>query len=37
MVSRDYAQIFLDSLPPSTIRRAPLSEMAAAVREWLTD
>ena len=37
MVSRDYAQIFLDSLPPSTIQRAPLSEMAAAVREWLTD
>jgi DNA polymerase-3 subunit epsilon/ATP-dependent DNA helicase DinG len=37
MVSRDYAQIFLDSLPPSTIRRAPLSEMAAAVREWLAD
>jgi ATP-dependent DNA helicase DinG len=37
MVSRDYAQVFLDSLPPSAIQRAPLSEMAAAVRTWLTD
>lgn len=37
MVSRDYAQIFLDSLPPSAIQRAPLAEMASAVREWLTD
>ncbi|PJF42952.1 MAG: hypothetical protein CUN50_02195 [Candidatus Thermofonsia Clade 1 bacterium] len=35
MISRDYAQTFLDSLPPSQIVRAPLEQMAATVRSWL--
>ncbi|MCS6870606.1 MAG: hypothetical protein NZ571_04030, partial [Anaerolineae bacterium] len=37
MTSRDYAQTFLDSLPPSTIERAPLSEMATRVRAWFAN
>lgn len=35
MISRDYAQIFLDSLPPSSIQRAPLAELAKAAQAWL--
>ncbi len=37
MISRDYAQIFLDSLPPSTIRRAPLADLAGMARQWLAE
>ncbi|PJF32277.1 MAG: hypothetical protein CUN51_01220 [Candidatus Thermofonsia Clade 1 bacterium] len=37
MISRDYAQLFLDSLPPSMIERVPLTEMAQLVRTWLAD
>lgn len=35
MTSRDYGQTFLDGLPPSTIRRMPLAELASAARDWL--
>ncbi|MCE7945850.1 MAG: hypothetical protein DYG88_00310 [Chloroflexi bacterium CFX4] len=37
MTSRDYAQTFLDSLPPSTIRRAPLADLAGMARQWLAE
>lgn len=37
MITRDYAQLFLDSLPPSIIERAPLAELGKAARAWLND
>jgi ATP-dependent DNA helicase DinG len=36
MISKSYGQSFLDSLPVCTVRRAPMSELGAAAKEWLS-
>ncbi len=36
MISKSYGQAFLDSLPVCTVRRAPMAELGAAAREWLS-
>ncbi len=36
MISKSYGQAFLDSLPICTVRRAPMAELGAAAREWLS-
>jgi DNA polymerase-3 subunit epsilon/ATP-dependent DNA helicase DinG len=35
MTSKEYGQSFLESLPTCTIRRAPMSDLGAAAKEWL--
>ncbi len=35
VTSKDYGQVFLDSLPPCTVERAPLAELAASIKTWL--
>jgi ATP-dependent DNA helicase DinG len=32
---REYGQVFLDALPPCTVRHAPLSILGSEVRRWL--
>ncbi len=33
--SKSYGQLFLDSLPPCTVQRAPLAHLPQAARHWL--
>ncbi len=35
MISKNYGQSFLDSLPLCTVRRSPMAELGAAAKEWL--
>ena len=35
MISKEYGQTFLESLPACTIRRSPLEELGAAAKAWL--
>jgi len=35
MTSKEYGGAFLDSLPPCTVRRAPIAELATTARDWL--
>ncbi len=37
MISKEYGQAFLESLPICTIRRAPMSELGSAAKEWLSE
>jgi DNA polymerase-3 subunit epsilon/ATP-dependent DNA helicase DinG len=37
MTTKEYGQAFLDSLPPCTIRRAPIADLPGAAQEWLSD
>jgi DNA polymerase-3 subunit epsilon/ATP-dependent DNA helicase DinG len=37
MTSKAYGQEFLDDLPPSEVRRAPMAELGAAARAWLSE
>ncbi|HLY28537.1 MAG TPA: helicase C-terminal domain-containing protein [Aggregatilineales bacterium] len=35
MTSKEYGQMFLDSLPPCTVRRSPLAELGPAAKAWV--
>ncbi len=35
MISKEYGQTFLDSLPPCTVRRSPLAELGPVAKAWL--
>jgi DNA polymerase-3 subunit epsilon/ATP-dependent DNA helicase DinG len=37
VISKQYGQLFLQSLPDCTVRRAPLSELARTVSSWMGD
>ncbi|GAB4550982.1 MAG: helicase C-terminal domain-containing protein [Anaerolineae bacterium] len=37
MSTREYAQLFLDSLPPSQIKRTSLNDLGQVVRNWLNE
>lgn len=37
MSTREYAQLFLDSLPPSQIKRTSLNDLSQVVRNWLNE
>lgn len=37
MTSKDYGSAFLESLPPCTVKRAPLGDLPAIARDWLAD
>mgnify|MGYP000937356815 CR=1 FL=1 len=35
MISKEYGKLFLESLPPVTVVKAPLADLAAEVKKWL--
>ena len=35
VISKRYGQLFLESLPPATIQRGPLSDLPHAAQKWL--
>lgn len=37
VITKQYGQTFLDSLPGCTVRRGPLSDLPRAAREWLAE
>ncbi|MHB8749818.1 MAG: ATP-dependent DNA helicase, partial [Aggregatilineales bacterium] len=35
IISKSYGRVFLESLPPCTVRRAPLADLAHAAKAWI--